>query len=117
MLSAIYDYPVKAHADLMDSVGQSSFDFRKYMGEYKMDMLPFVEAVIKDKVHYANIVTIPAYCVGDVAHHIAQSTDNKCKDDMVMGIIEAVTDVIEKSLLSSVTKFKSPEQLLSLQPE
>lgn len=31
-----------------------------------------------------------------------------------MGIIEAVTDVIEKSLMASVGKFKTPEQLVSV---
>lgn len=114
MLSSIYDHPVRAQAELMESVGQSSFDVKAYMDQYKTAMKPVVDAAIADKVHYANIVTIPAYCVGDVAHHISQSTFNMCKDDMVMGIIEAVTDVIEKTLLDSVGKFKTPEQLLSL---
>lgn len=114
MLSKIYAHPVKAQAELMDSVGHSSFDVRKYMDEYKTAMEPVVMAALDDKVHYANIVTIPAYCVGDVAHHISQSTFNMCKDDVVMAIIESVTGVIEKSLLGSVAKIKSPEQLLSL---
>jgi hypothetical protein len=114
MLASIYEHPVRAQAELMDSLGQNSFDCRKYMESYRAHMEPFVQAAIDDKVHYANIVTIPAYCVGDIAHHISQSTFNMCKDDMVMGIIEAVTDVIEKSLMASVSKFKSPEQLVSV---
>ncbi|WP_319578204.1 DUF2193 domain-containing protein [uncultured Methanospirillum sp.] len=114
MLASIYTNPVSAQAELMDSLGQNSFDCRKYMQEYRVKMEPFVLAAIADKVHYANIVTIPAYCVGDVAHHISQSTFNMCKDDMVMGIIEAVTDVIENSLMASVGKFKTPEQLVSV---
>ncbi|MDD1723856.1 MAG: DUF2193 domain-containing protein [Methanospirillum sp.] len=114
MLCAIYDHPVRAQAELMDSVGQSSFDVRKYMEEYKNAMEPVVQAALDEKVHYANIVTIPAYCVGDVAHHISQSTFNMCKDDMVMAIIDSVTGVIEKSLTGSISKFKSPEQLLAL---
>lgn len=114
MLASIYTHPVSAQAELMDSLGQNSFDCRKYMQEYRVWMEPFVMAAIADKVHYANIVTIPAYCVGDVAHHISQSTFNMCKDDMVMGIIEAVTDVIENSLMASVAKFKNPEQLVSV---
>ncbi|HWQ63850.1 MAG TPA: DUF2193 domain-containing protein [Methanospirillum sp.] len=114
MLASIYTHPVSAQAELMDSLGQKSFDCRKYMQEYRAKMEPFVKAAIADKVHYANIVTIPAYCVGDVAHHISQSTFNMCKDDMVMGIIEAVTDVIENTLTASVGKFKTPEQLVSV---
>ena len=114
ILASIYTHPVLAQAELMDSLGQKSFDCRKYMQEYRAKMEPFVKAAIADKVHYANIVTIPAYCVGDVAHHISQSTFNMCKDDMVMGIIEAVTDVIENTLTASVGKFKTPEQLVSV---
>lgn len=114
MLASIYDHPVRAQAELMDSLNHTSFDVRKYMAEYRKAMEPVVKAAVADKVHYANIVTIPAYCVGDVAHHIAQSTFNMCKDDMVMAIIESVTDVIEKSLTGSVAKFKTPEQVVAL---
>lgn len=114
MLASIYDHPVDAQAELMDSLGQKSFDCREYMQEYRVKMDPIVQASIDDKVHYANIVTIPAYCVGDVAHHISQSTFNMCKDDMVMGIIEGVTEVIEKSMMASVNKFKTPEQLVAV---
>ena len=49
-------------------------------------------------VHAANIVTVPAYCVGDVGHHIAQSAFNMFKDDMVFGIYEAVMGVFENTL-------------------
>ncbi|WOF16611.1 DUF2193 domain-containing protein [Methanoplanus sp. FWC-SCC4] len=113
-LKYIYESPVSAQADLMDSVNMDSFDVRKYMRDYRKEMEPYVKAAIDDGVHYANIVTVPAYCVGDIAHHIAQSTYNMCKDDMVMGIIEAVTDVIENSLRQNVDKFNSVNQVLSL---
>jgi len=113
-LQAIYDHPVRAQAELMDAAGMTSFDPRKYMAEYRKKMEPSVKAAINDNVHYANIVTIPAYCVGDIAHHIAQSTFNMCKDDMVMAIIEATSDVMEKSLTAAIPKFKSLSQVLSL---
>ena len=45
--------------------------------------LPAVKAAVDDGVHYGNIVTIPAYCVGDISHHISQSTYNMCKDDVI----------------------------------
>jgi len=113
-LQAIYKTPVEAQAKLMDDAGVDSFDVRKYMATYRDRMLPYVKAAVDDDVHYANIVTVPAYCVGDIAHHIAQSTFNMCKDDMVMGIIEGVTDVVETSLRAAIPKFKSPWQVLSL---
>ena len=113
-LQFIYDEPMAAQAKLMESVGMSSFDPVKYMEEYRRRMEPYVKKAIDDEVHYANIVTVPAYCVGDIAHHIAQSTFNMCKDDMVMGIIEAVTDVMENTLRQNVDKFKSYGELLAV---
>ena len=70
MIQSIYETPVKAQAKLMDSVGQSSFDCRKYMKDYRTKMTGAVKAAMDDGVHYGNIVTVPAYCVGDIAHHI-----------------------------------------------
>ena len=113
-LQAIYETPVEAQAKLMDGLGMDSFDPRKYMATYRDRMLPYVKAAIDDDVHYANIVTVPAYCVGDIAHHIAQSTYNMCKDDMVMAIIEAVSEVMETSLRAAIPKFTNPGQVLSL---
>ena len=114
MLKGIYENPVEAQAKLMDSLGMNSFDPRKYMAEYRKKMEPVVKAAVADGVHYANIVTIPAYCVGDISHHIAQSTFNMCKDDMVMAIIEAVTQVMDNSLRAAIPKFKNPGQVLAL---
>ncbi|MBP2146017.1 hypothetical protein J2129_001471 [Methanofollis sp. W23] len=113
-LQAIYDHPVDAQVDLMEKAGMTSFDPKKYMEGYKQDIRPFVKAAIDAGVHYGNIVTVPAYCVGDISHHIAQSTYNMCKDDVVMAVIEAVTDVMEKSLRASLDKVRSESQVLSL---
>ena len=114
MVKSIYETPVEAQAKLMDSLSHESFDVRKYMAEYKEKMKGTVMAAVEDGVHYGNIVTVPAYCVGDIAHHISQSTYNMCKDDVVMGIIEATTDVIEASLTSNIDNFKSEYEVLSL---
>ncbi len=65
----------------MDAAGMNSFDCRKYMKGYRKKIEAAVKAAIDKGVHYANIVTIPAYCVGDIAHHISRSTFNMCKDD------------------------------------
>lgn len=113
-LQDIYLDPIEAQGKLMDDAGESSFDCRKYMKTYKKQMTPYVKAAMDNEVHYGNILTVPAYCVGDIAHHISQSTFNMCKDDVVMAIIEATTDVIESSLKSNITNFKSPFDILSL---
>ena len=113
-LQNIYKNPIEAQGQLMDNAGHSSFDVRKYMNSYKKKMRSTVIAAMGDDVHYGNILTVPAYCVGDIAHHISQSTFNMCKDDMTMGIIEATTDVIETSLRDNLDNFKSVFDVLSL---
>ena len=114
MVKYIYDSPVEAQAKLMDLVGHTSFDVRKYMSEYRNRMRGAVKEAVYGGVHYGNIVTVPAYCVGDIAHHIAQSTFNMCKDDVVMAVIEATTEVMESTLRNAIDKFKNEYQLLSL---
>jgi hypothetical protein len=114
MFQSIYREPVEAQAKLMDAVGMTSFDQRKYMAGYRQKMEGAVKAAIDDGVHYGNILTIPAYCVGDIAHHISQSTFNMCKDDVIMATIEAATEVMEKSLRASLPKFKSEYEVLAL---
>ena len=118
----IYTEPVEAQAKLMDTHNlgghgpHSSFDTRKYMSEYKEKMKPYVKAALKANVHSANIVTVPAYCVGDVGHHIAQSAFNMFKDDMVFGIYEAVMHVFENTLQRGLDEgaYKNPYSVLSV---
>lgn len=113
-LQALYLDPIEAQADLMRSVHMKSFTAKNYMASYREKMLPFVKAAIDDGVHYGNIVTVPAYCVGDIAHHISQSTYNMCKDDVIFNTIDAVSHVMEKTLNAAVSKVKSPYQLLNI---
>jgi hypothetical protein len=110
----IYESPTEAQAKLMDALGHKSFDVRKYMSEYKKRMLSTVKAAMDDGVHYGNILTVPAYCVGDISHHIAQSTFNMCKDDVIMAVIEATTEVMDSTLNKAVDKIKNEYQLLAL---
>jgi hypothetical protein len=114
MVKKIYETPMKAQTDLMNDLGHSSFDVGKYMENYKKIMRKTIIAAMEDDVHYGNIVTVPAYCVGDISHHISQSTYNMCKDDMIMGIIEATTDVIDKTLNDNIHKYESEYDVLSL---
>jgi len=103
-LQFIYREPIEAQGRLMDTHNlgghgpHSSFNVRDYMHQYKERMKPTILAALKAGVHPANIVTVPAYCVGDVGHHIGPATFNMFKDDMVFGIYEAVTKSFEGTL-------------------
>jgi len=121
-LQFIYREPVAAQAKLMDTHNlgghgpHTSFDVRKYMAQYKEKMKPFVMAAKRAGVHDANIVTVPAYCVGDIGHHIAQSAFNMCKDDMVFAIYDAVIQVLENTLRQGLKQdaYKSEYDVLSV---
>ncbi len=71
MIKHIYENPIDAQTELMAAAGHESFDVNKYMFQYKKKMEKTVKAAMDDGVHYGNIVTVPAYCVGDISHHIA----------------------------------------------
>ena len=122
MLQFVYREPVAAQNKLMatHNLGghgpHSSFDTAKYMAQYKEKIKPFVLAALKAGVHQANIVTVPAYCVGDIGHHIAQSAFNMFKDDMVFGIYEAVLDVFENTLRRGLEQdaYKSAYDVLAV---
>jgi len=122
MLQFIYREPVAAQNHLMatHNLGghgpHSSFDTAKYMAQYKERMKPYVLAAMKAGVCEANIVTVPAYCVGDVGHHIAQSSFNMFKDDMTFAIYEAVTQSLENTLRRGLEQnaYKSPYDVLSV---
>lgn len=115
MLQMVYDRPIDAQTKLMTDGGHTSFDVRKYMEMYKERMEPAIKAAVDAGVHYGNVVTVPAYCVGDVAHHISQSMYNMVKDDMTMAIIESVTDVMEQTLKAGLDKgYKSVYDVLSV---
>ena len=86
ILQDIYKNPIEAQGKLMDDSKHSSFDVRDYMNKYKKKMTSTVKSAMDDEVHYGNIVTVPAYCVGDIGHHIGQSTYNMCKDDVTLAI-------------------------------
>lgn len=122
MLQMVYREPSAAQSHLMDTHNlgghgpHTSFDTRKYMAQYKERMRPTIVAAMKAGVHQANITAVPAYCVGDVAHHIAQSAYNMFNDDMVFAIYEAVTGVLENTLNRALKAdaFKSPYDVLSV---
>lgn len=113
-LQMIYKTPIEGQGTLMDDAEHSSFDVRDYMTKYKKAMTKAVKAAMDDGVHYGNIVTVPAYCVGDIGHHIGQSTYNMCKDDVTLAIVQATADVIESTLRNNLDKYQSPSNVLNL---
>jgi hypothetical protein len=113
-LHDIYKNPMEAQAALMRKVHMTSFSAKRYMQDYRQKMLPYVKDAIEDEVHYGNIVTVPAYCVGDISHHISQSTFNMCKDDVIFETINAVTGVMKNTLETAIPNVKSPYQLLNI---
>lgn len=116
MLQMVYDTPVAAQAKLMQDLGHSSFDVKSYMQSYKDQMKNTILSAVEAGVHYGNIVTVPAYCVGDVAHHISQSMFNMAKDDVTMAIIEATSQVMENTLNRGLSeaKFESAYDVLGV---
>ncbi|MCK4937150.1 MAG: DUF2193 domain-containing protein [Methanosarcinales archaeon] len=115
MLQMVYDKPVDAQVKIMEDAGHTSFDTRAYMNQYKEKMKSTIIAAKDDGVDYGNIVTVPAYCVGDIGHHISQSMFNMCKDDVTMAIIEAESQVLENTLKAGLKAgFKSPGAVLNL---
>jgi hypothetical protein len=82
----------------------------------KEKMKPYIVAALKAGVHPANITAVPAYCVGDIGHHIAQSAYNMFKDDMVFGIYEAVMGVFENTLRRGLEQnaYKSEYDVLAV---
>ena len=114
MIKRVYESPIDAQTELMAIAGHKSFDVNRYMLKYKKEMERTVKAAMDDGVHYGNIVTVPAYCVGDISHHIAQSTYNMCKDDVVLAVIDATTDVMESTLEKALPNFKNEYEPLTL---
>jgi hypothetical protein len=122
MFQLIYREPSAAQAQLMDTHNlgghgpHSSFDVRKYMSQYKDKIKPTVLAAMEAGVHQANITSVPAYCVGDIAHHVAQSAFNMFKDEMVFAIFEGVIGVFENTLRRGLEKdaYKSAYDVLAV---
>jgi hypothetical protein len=120
-LQFIYEKPVEAQAKIMatHNLGghgpHTSFDTLKYMAMYKEFMTPVVKAALKAGVHPANIVAIPAYCVGDVAHHNSQTMFNFAQDPIIMAMFEAHLEALEKTLKRGLQKgFANEYAVMSL---
>ncbi len=106
--------PVETQVKVMEEAKHESFDPAEYMKRYRSRLEPYVKAAFNAGIHLGNICVVPAYCVGDVGHHIAQSMYNMAKDDVVFAIMESVTGVLEKTLnkLLEAGKLTDPYKIL-----
>jgi len=109
-LQFIYDKPTEAQTQIMlghnlgGHGGHTSFDTAEYQKRYKERMRPTILAALEKGVHPANIVCVPAYCVGDVAHHNSQTMFNFAQDPIVMAMFEAHTQTLENTLNRGLEK-------------
>jgi len=94
--------PVKTQVELMRAIGHRSFDPETYMKKFRDRIYPYVKTAYGAGIHPANLTVVPAYGVGDVAHHISQSMYNMAKDDVIMAVMEGVTDVLDATLTKGV---------------
>lgn len=114
-LKKVYLTPTAAQAELMDDFGHKSFDVRKYMSQYKDAIKPTIKKGLDAGVHYGNLVVVPAYSVGDIAHHIAQSSYNMFKDDVTFAVAEGAFQVLDATLRKALRDktLKDEWQILS----
>jgi hypothetical protein len=122
MWQFLYREPIAAQNQLMatHNLGghgpHTSFDTNAYQQQYQAGMKPYVEAALKAGVHLGNILVVPAYCVGDVGHHLGPATFNMFKDDMVFAIYEAVTNAFKNTMYKGLDMdaYKSEWDVLSV---
>ena len=113
MLQKIFDRPMEAQDELMNEVGGFPFGADKYQKRYGKGMEKVVDAALEKEVNYANILSVPAYAVGDIGHHLCQSTYDMYKDDFALAVLEAVCEVVEKTLRRGTGGYESLGQVLS----
>ena len=113
MLQRIFDSPMAAQAELMNEVGAFPFGIDKYQERYFKGMQKTVDAALEKEVNYANILSVPAYAAGDIGHHLCQSTYDMYKDDYALAMLEAVCEVVERTLRKGDDGYESLGQVLS----
>ena len=113
-LQMMFDHPMDAQKKIMDDVGFSSFNSGKYLEEYKKRMRKTVEDSLDSGVHYANILMIPALSIGDIGHHLSQSLYDFFEDELALEIVDAIFEVVEKTLRKNIAEYKSINQILYL---
>jgi len=113
MLKYIFDKPVESQNALMEEIGAFPFGIDKYQKRYMKAMRPVVEEALAKEVNYANIFSVSALSVGDIGHHLCQSTYDMYKDDYALEVLEGVVEVVEDTLKKGMPTYENMGQILS----
>jgi hypothetical protein len=113
MLKHIFDVPVEAQNELMKEVGAFPFGIEKYQKRYMKGMRPVVEEALAKEVNYANILSVSSLSVGDIGHHLCQSTYDMYKDDYALEMLEGVVEVVEDTMKKGMPSYENLNQILS----
>ena len=113
MLKNIFDAPVESQNALMKELGAFPFGIEKYQKRYMKGMRPVVEEALAKEVNYANILSVPSLSVGDIGHHLCQSTYDMYKDDYALEMLEGVVEVVEDTMKKAMPTYENMGQILS----
>lgn len=112
-IKSIFNHPAEAQVEVSKLRNNLAFDAGKYIAKYRREVEDSVKEAVNDGVHYANVLNISALSVEGMSP-LSQSSIHMAGDDLAMAVLEAVTKVIESSLIGSANRFKSPDHPLIL---
>ena len=113
MLKYMFDKPMESQTTLMNEIGGLPFGVDKYQKRYMKGMRPVVEAALAKEVNYANILSVPSLSIGDIGHHLCQSTYDMYKDDYALEVLEGVVEVVEDTMKKGMPSYENMSQILS----
>ncbi len=113
MLKYIFDAPMESQTSLMNEIGSFPFGIDKYQKRYLKGMKSVVEEAVAKEINYANILSVPSLSIGDIGHHLCQSTYDMYKDDYALEILEGVVEVVEDTMKKGMNTYENLNQMLS----
>jgi hypothetical protein len=111
-LKYIFDKPIESEIQMMREEKLFPFGVENYLRKYQKKMSGVVQKAVEEKVNYANILSIPAVAVGDIGHHLCQSSYDLYKDDYYFDMLEGVYETVKKNM-ASIDSYDSLGQMLS----
>jgi len=112
MLKRIFDSPVESQNALMEEIGAFPFGVDRYQNRYMKGIRPAVEEALAKEVNYANIFSVAALAVGDIGHHLCQSTYDMYKDDYALEMLEGVVEAVENTTRKGIETYENIGQIL-----
>jgi len=110
-LRHMFDKPIEFETQLMKDEKLFPFGVENYLKRYKKLMAPVVEDALAEEVNYANILSVPSLSIGDIGHHLCQSTYDLYRDDFTFNMLEGVFEVVEDTMKAS--SYENIGQILS----